>query len=321
MATNEFLIGKRERMAWIAETSYASGGTMSSGEVVGLNVDIQADWGRAFQETLSSGADSRTIEGQIVGGKYYPYTMNFVPVNWRWLKYLMSVVDADDSGTKTHTFTIANTINTYKLEWAKRHTTNHVLTCTGNFVKRGVMSFRKATSAGNEGFIKVALDCVCQDNAQGTSVTSLSNLSDDPFQYRAIKLTIDGNEITEVNSGELVVDGGINENDSRYCNTTLDELQGEPIPGTFKIRLRANVNISDKTYHTLFAAGTAISGTVSLLVDRDATGNDQMLFTFSNVYVHKGIANTNMAGVTNVDLILVANTFTSVVARDAVTTY
>ena len=321
MAFDEYLIGKRERMSWIEETGYGTGGTMSSGEIVGVNCTVEPDWSRGWQEKITAGADNRNVQGRVVGLKALPYTMSFTPVNWVWLKYLMAVSDGDDGGVKTHTFTQRNSILSYKLEWAKRHTTNHVITTIGNVIKSATISFSKATGDGTEGFLGVALSCIAQDESQGTSVTSLSNISAEPYQYRTVNWTLGGDEIFEVNNGEINIDNGIDENDSRYCNSTYDQLIGTPIPKTFRITGRFNVNVKDKTYFDYWAAGVVVSGTNTLLFDRDGSGDDQLLITFGDFYIMGAVAPTNLEGPTNVDIVWAADSFASVVARDDISTY
>ena len=322
MAFNEFLIGKRERMSWIVETSYGAGGTMTGGEIVGLNCTIEPDWARGWQEKLTAGADNRNIQGRVIGPKTLPYTMNFVPVNWRWIKYLMGVTDTGTT-PKIHTFAERAAIMSYRLEWAKRHTTPHVLTVVGNAVKSATISFQKATGEGTEGFLQVALLCVGQDVTEGSTVTTISagNITKAPFQYRMVKWTLGGTEIKEVNNGDITIDNGIDENDSRYCNSTYDELLGEPIPKTFRITGRFNVNIKDTTMFDHWDAGTVVSGSNTFLIDKDGTGDDQILMTFGNFYIFGSVASTNLEGVTNVDVVWAADSFTSLVARDNITAY
>ena len=318
--TQEYLLGKRERMSWVIESSYGSGGTMSGGEIVGLDCSIEPDFSQGWQEVLTAGADNRSIQGRVKGPKHLPYNMTFIPVNWRWLKYLYSVSNGDDGGVKTHTFTLANAINTYKLEWAKRHTTNHVITLAGNFVKSATLRFTKATGEGSQGFMRVNMSCVAQDNSQGSSVTSLSNLTDDGFQFLHTKLTLNSTEIPELNNGEITFESGIDENDSRYCNTTFDNKVGDPIPKTSRISGRFNVNIKDKTEYDFWENGVVVPGTNTLLIDRDGSGDDQLVVTFTNLVIHKGVAPTSLEGVTNVDLIWTADSI-SAVARDLISTY
>jgi len=321
---NEWLIGKRERMSWIAETSYATGGTMADGEIVGLNCTIEAgDWSKGWQEKLTAGADDRLVQGRVVGPQSLPFNMNFSPVNWLFLKYIFAVANGTDDTVKTHTFTMRNTIQSFNLEWAKRATTSHVLTTIGNFVKNATISFSKASGEGTEGFIGVALGCMAQDVSQGSTVTTITagNISKEPFQYRMIKWTLGGTEIKEVNNGEISFEAGINDNDSRYCNTTYDDLLGEPIPITFRISGRFNVNISDKTMFDHWNAGTVVSGTNTLLFDRDGTGDDQLLITFGSFYVLGAVSSTNLEGVTNVDVVWSADSITSIVSRDDISAY
>lgn len=308
-------------MVWIAETSWGAGGTIGSGEVLGQNMVMEPDWSQGWQEVLSAGADARTVETRVPGPKVLPYTMGFVPVNWRWLKYLMGVVDADDGGIKTHTFTVANAIASWKLEWAKRHTTNHVITTVGNACKSATISWTKATGEGSDGFMQILMNCVAKDYSQSSSLASISAITKLPFQYRMVKFTLNGTEIVEVNNGEMTIEVGFDEADSRYCNSTLDTDLGEPIPKVFRITGRININIKDKTYYDLWATRAVIGSTNTLLFDKDGTGDDQILFTFGNFYLVGGIAPTSIDGVTNVDLIFEADTFSSVVSRDDITTY
>jgi len=323
MAFNEYLIGKRERGSWIAETGFATGGTMADGEVVGDNVTIEPDWNKGWQEVLTAGADSRVIQGRVKGPKSLPYTMKFVPVNWVWLKYLMDVADADDAGVKTHTFTMRNTLLSYKLEWAKRATTSLVYTTIGNAVKSSTLSFTKATGSGTDGFMNISCGCIAQDVSDSSSVTTLSagNITRDPFQYRMTKWTFNSVEIKEVNNGEITIDSGIDENDSRYCNATYDDLVGEFIPKTFRINGRFNVNIKDSTFFDKWDEDVPVTGTNTFLVDKDGTGNDQILFTFGDFYVIGAVGSTNLEGVTNVDVVWSCDAFASIVSRDDITTY
>jgi hypothetical protein len=312
----EYLIGKRERATWIKETSFGSGGTMTGGEVVGEDVTITPNFTQGFQETISAGTDTRAVEDFTAGPQSLKYTMKFNPVNWRWLKYLYDVADG---GSYTHTFTLANTLNTYKLEWAKQHTTDHVFTIIGNVFKSATMRFAKTNSGGTDGKITVEADCVAKSLTQGSSVTSVSALTKRAFQYRMAKVTLNNAEVVEVNNGEITFDNGINEEDSRYCNSTNDRAIGEPIPGVYRITGRFNVNVKDKTYYDLWATADAISN-CKLEIIRTAS-SDQLVGTFSGFHLLEAVAPTNLQGVTNVDLVFAATGFTSLVATDDIATY
>lgn len=319
MTYTEMLIGLKEKLSWVAETSYGSGGTINSGEVVGLNARMEPDFNQNWQEILSAGGDDRYVDSRVTGPLTLPFTMVFTPVNWKFLKYCgYSVANAGSSPAYTHTFTIANTIASFKLEWAKRHTTAHVITLAGCVVKSCTISFSKSTGEG-EGMIMVSLNCVAKAVTQGSTVASTSEITSSPFQWRHTKLTLGGTERAEVSSGEITIDNGIDENDSRYCNSTLNRALGEPIPKVHRISGRFNVNIKDKTYFDYWNAATVIGGTNKLEFIRAA--NDDVIGTFANFRLAQGVAPTDLEGVTNTDLIWTADSWTSLISADNVATY
>jgi len=303
----------------IYNKTWGTGGTIANGEVVGIDCKIAPKFTKGYQEELTAGADARTISSLTKGPHSLNYTMTFNPVNWRWLKYLMNVADSTDSTTKTHTFTVGNQVDSFNLEWAKQHTTDHVLTLLGNVIKSATINFAKTSGAGNEGNITVTADCLAKSQSQGSTVGAASAITKLPFQYRSAILTLAGTEITALNNGEMTIDNAITEEDSRYCNATLDQAIGEPIPKTFRISGRFNVNISDKTYYDLWETEDALTSTNSLVFSKGA--NDRITFTFSSIWLREAVAPTTIDGVTNVDLIWTADAFTSVVARDDVARY
>lgn len=321
MAYEEFMLGKRTRLSWVAETSYGSGGVMATnGEVIGLNATLVPDLDQNWIEVLSAGADSRAVEDRIAGPLTLNFTLHFTPVNWKWLKYLMTVADGGVAGAYTHTFTIANSIQSFKLEWAQRHTTAHVLTFTGVVMLGATLTFAKATGAG-EGMITVSARCNATAVSAGSSVTTLDagNITADPFQWRHAKVTLDGTEITELNNGEIVIDNGIDLADSRYCNSTLARAQGEPIPKVYRINGRFNANVKDSSFFTDWNAATKLVGTTKLELIRGAS--DNIVFTFASFRYATANDPTNLEGVSNVDLVWTDDSPTSVIATDSEATY
>lgn len=299
----EYLTGKRERVSWIEETSWGSGGTMADGEVVGYDCQITPRFRKGYIETLGAGADNRSVQDLTASAETIEFQNKFVPHNWKWLKYLgYNVADGGSEGQYTHTFSLANTFNSFKMEWAKRHTTNHVLTIIGNVGKSATLSFNKPGGGGRGGQVEIAMECLGKNPSQGSSVTTLTggNPSTAPFQYRHAKLTLEGTEITEVTGGEMTIDTGISPDDFRYCNSTLDMDIGEPVPQVQRITGRFNVNIKDKTYWDQWDSEDALTGTNKLELIRGA--NDQIVFTFTGFHVLDGVAPTTLEGVTNVDL-------------------
>lgn len=315
----EFLLGKRHRLSWVSETGYGSGGSMGSGEVIGLDARIEPDWNQNWIDILQAGADNRSIQGAEPGPLDLPFTLTFSPVNWKFLQYCgYSVADAG-SNPYTHTHTIANVIQSFKLEWALRASTNVVITVIGCTVLGATISFQKSSGDAAEGFVTVALRCIAKDFTLGSSVTSLSAITRSPFQFRHIALDFDGNEIAEINNGEILIEQGINPEDSRYCNATLDRLLGEPIPLTHRISGRFNVNIKDSTFMTAWNTAAVIANCGIDFIQDSST--NKLESVFANFRMKQGMPPTVLDGVTNVDVPFFAESFASLIATDNIPTY
>ena len=316
IAFNEFLNSLREQISWAAETTH--GTPVTPTDIVGYDAKITPDWNQNWQEIMSSGADVRTTTA-AKGPLSYPFTLTFIPVDWKFLKYCGYTVADAGGPTYTHTFTLANTIMSFTLEWAKQHTTDHVLTIDGAVVNTCNIAFTKAIGEGTEGFIQVTLRCFAKTVTQGSSVTTISAITASPFQWRHAKLTIDNTEITELNSGNILIDDGKKEDDCRYCSATLDREIGEPIPTTHKLTGTFNVNIKDKTFYDLWATAATISN-CKLEFVRGA--NDDVDMTLSGFkLIGPGAAPTEFEKAMAVDLNWRCDSLSSFVATDAISTY
>jgi len=316
MSFNEYLIGKREQISWGDETTY--GTSVTPTEIVGLNARVDPNFNQNWQEVLSAGANVRTVENRVAGPLSLPFTLTFTPTNWKFLKYCGYGVINAGGPTYTHTFSLANTIQSFTLEWARRATTSRVITLMGAVVKKATISFKKSSGEGMDSLMLVTLDCVAQYYSFSTTVTSLSAITATPYQFRMVKWTINSTEIVEVNSGDISIDNGINEDDSRYCNSTLDRKIGEPIPKTHRITGSLNVNIKDATQITLWDGATAVGGTNTLLFYRGA--NDQLLITFTGLRYSSCNEPTQLEGVTFSDIVW-SSLSISMVATDSISTY
>jgi hypothetical protein len=322
MAFEEFLIGKRHRLSWVNETSHGSGGDMAAdGEVIGLNARIDPDFNENWMEILGAGADNRSVQDHALGPLDYPFTLTFTNVDWKFLQYLgYGVVDAGGPNY-THTFTQSNAIQSFKLEWAMRHTTAVVVTLTGCVALGGTISFTKASGEGAEGFLTVTLRCVAKSAAIGSSVTTLAagNITRSPYQWRHVKATINNNEVVEINSGEMLIENGIDVNDSRYCNSTLDREIGEPISKVQRVSGSLNANMKDSTFLTLWAAGATISNCKLEFIQNDTS--NKLVAEFSGFKLPQAFPSTDLESVTSTDLPFVTTNFTSLVATDTIATY
>jgi len=319
----EFMIGKREQIAMCEEDTWAALGAQTmvdDGYIVGKNVTITPDFSKNWQEILTAGADSRDIDSMEKGPETYKFTLNFNPTHWKWIRYCAHGTVTNTGTTPTvHTFTATDVVKSFTLEWAKRGSTDHVITLTGCIITNWTLSFAKGTGA-TEGFVTISAECLAKSAVAGTSVTTISAETLDAFQFRMAKLTYNGSEVVEVNSGELTCDNGIDEEDARYCNSTLDQAIGEPIPKVRRYTSRFNINQKDDTYFDDFEDQVVVPGTNKLELIRGTGPADDITFTITGKYLNAATSPTNIDGITNVDVV---GTLTSVaiVANDALTDY
>lgn len=272
-----------------------------NGFMFGKNQRITPDFSKNWQEILNAGADSRELEGLEEGPEGWNFTLTFNPTNWKFLKYCAhgTVTNTDNGSYYTHTFSTKDDVTSFTTEWAKRSGTNHVITLSGCVIKRATINFSKGLGA-TEGFVEVTAECVAQSASTGTSVSSVSSPTENAFQFRMAKVTWDDSEVTEVNNGEFTIDNGVEEEDSRYANATLDTSIGEPIPKILRYNFRFNLNQKDDTYFNDWNGTTAIS---NCKLEFIRGTNDDCEFSFTNTYVDSAVSPTNMEGITVVDVI------------------
>jgi len=320
----EFFIGKREQIAMCEEDTWAALGTKtmaSEGFQVGKNTQITPDFSKNWQEVLGAGVDSRDIDSLEKGPETYRFTMTFNPTNWKFIRYCAHGTVSNTSMAPTvHTFTATDVVKSFTLEWAKRQTTtDHVITLTGCIITNWVVGFAKGTGAA-DGFVTVTAECLAKSASAGTSTTTVTANTDDAFQFRMAKLTYAGSEVVEVNSGELTCDNGIDENDARYCNSTLDQAIGEPIPKVRRYTCKFNINQKDDTYYDDWNDQVVVPSTNTLALIRGTGPADDITFTFTSEYLNSATSPTNIEGLTNVDLIGTIKSV-AIVANDALTDY
>ena len=319
----EYLLGKREQIAMCPEDTWAALGVktmVADGYMVGKNVSIEPDFSKNWQEILTAGTDSRDIDSMEKGPESYRFTLTFYPTNWKFIRYgAHGTVTNTSSNPTVHTFTAIDTVKSFTLEWAKRGATDHVITLTGCIITKWTMSFAKGLGA-TEGFITVVAECLAKSASAGTNTTSISVNTDDAFQFRMAKLTYAGSEVVEVNNGELSCDNGIDENDSRYCNATLDQAIGEPIPKVRRYTCRFNINQKDDTYYDDWNDQVVVPSTNKLELIRGTGPADDITFTFTSLYLQAATSPSNIEGITNVDLVGTIKSI-SIVARDALLDY
>lgn len=293
----------------------------NDGFIVGKNVTITPDFSKGWQEVLTAGADSRDIDSMEKGPESYRFTLTFNPTNWKFIRYCAHrTVTNTSTAPTTHTFSAtSDSVKSFTLEWAKRSGTDHVITLTGCIITNWIIRFAKGAGA-SDGFVTVVAECLGKSAVAGSSVTNVSANTDDAFQFRMAKLTYAGSEVVEVNSGEITCNNGIDEQDSRYCNSSLDQAIGEPIPKVRRYTCRFNINQKDDTYHDDFEDQVVVPSTNKLELIRGTGPADDIVFTFTSEYLQSATSPTNLEGVTNVDVVGTIKSV-AIVARDALTDY
>lgn len=321
MVFTEYLIGKRHRLSWVSETAFGTGGNMAAdGEVVGLNATIEPDFNQNWQEILSDGTSGRNLNSHVLGPLDLPFTLTFTNVDWKFLRYCgYSFTNTGGSPPYTHTGTLQNAIRSFKLEWAILHSTPVVVTLDGCTVLSATVNFTKG-SGNAEGMITVSLSCQAKGFTLGSSLSTLASgvVSRSPFHYRNVLITKNDVEVAEVNNGTFTIDQGIDANDSRYCNATLDREVGEFIPKVHRVSGRYNMNLKDNTEFNQWNAGVSIPDCKIEFVKSD---NDDLVLVLDNFKIGQGIPNTVLDGVTNTDIIWACTGFDSIVARDDLDDY
>jgi len=320
----EYLLGKREQIAMCEEDTWAALGTKTmagEGFQVGKNTTITPDFSKNWQEILGAGVDSRDIDSMEKGPESYRFTLTFNPTNWKFIRYCAHGTVSNTSTAPTvHTFTATDVVKSFTLEWAKRATTtDHVITLTGCIITSWTISFAKGAGA-KEGFVTVNAECLAKSAVAGSSTTTVAANTDDAFQFRMAKLTYAGAEVVEVNSGEITCENGIDEQDSRYCNSTLDQAIGEPIPKVRRYSCKFNINQKGDTYYDDWEDQVVVPSTNTLALIRGSGPADDITFTFTSEYLQSATSPTNLEGVTNVDVVGIIKSV-AIVANDALTDY
>lgn len=307
---NQYFLGKREQIAWGEESTF--GTEVSPTEIVGLNARVEPNRDQGWNEILSAGSDTRAPESEAIGAKTARFRLVFVPYSWKFLKYVFDVSDSGTSPT-THSLSIADQLNSFTLEWARRGDTNSVITFTGCTITSLTLNFNKPTGGG-EGMLEVSAEVLAQDWSHGNTVTSVSSVEDkSPYHYRHAKFTFNGSEVTEVASGSITIANGINPDDSRYANPTLDRKIGRPIPTVFRLSGNLTINPKDDTYESQFSAGTTVSN-CKLEFIRDAS-SDYLMFEFSHFRFNLNDP-TTLEGISVAEMSWSTRTFSNIEAVD-----
>lgn len=311
----EFHLGKREQISIGPESTYGTAVTPTF--IVGKNSRIEPNEANNWQETL--GADSSDIHVQDfeAGPKDVPFNLVYTPQEWRMLKFVLGSVADAGGPTYTHTFTNAATVPSFTLERSNRKTSPKSRRYTGCKINRYTLNWARAAGGGIGSYVTATAEVVAQNVDSDSTVTSLTALATDGYQFRHVKLTLNSVEQTYLIGGTMFIFNKLN--DGRVANSTLDRLISEPNPTVRRFGGTFRIMVSDETLFELFDAGVAVGGTNKLEFIKNAT-NDKLVATLNTLIIEKAPDPSDLEEVNIVELAWSAKTV-DVVATDAVATY
>lgn len=316
----QFAVGQREQIGWFEENAFddQSGLTMTAdGEVVGYDCVFTPNFSQNIQEISNNGADDTELKSLEKGPVRYNFTLEFIPYNWKFLKYCThgSVTNTDRTTYYEHTFTKTNEAKTFTIERLIRQETNECYQLHGCTIKNVRIEYRKGTGQ-KDSFLKVTADCV-GIGKEDVSPATLSAPTLAAFKNYMATFTYKGSVISKVNNFTLTLDNGINEEDSESASASLNRELGEPIPTTKRYNFTGNINQSDKTFAEDFT-GEYVSGTNTLVFERGT--NDKITFTFTDLMLSNAFGGTNITGVNTRDIAGLVRSL-GIVAEDGDNTY
>ena len=298
--------GIKERHIYVKETTFATGGDLEAdGSLIGKDTKINQSWRKGWQEILNNGSGDRSVSSREKGPLDLPYTLNFIPFNWEFLKYVFDFTNTGSSPT-VHTLTVPNTLLSYKMEWAFQNASPLYIQTVGNFIKDITISFAKSTGGNKDSFINVACNCHAKDYSKETSIVAGDfSVSKAAYQFRNVNLVLNNVQTCAVNNGEVRITQGVNPNDSRYACVDNDGLIDEPIPTLFRVNARFNVTPEDSTYFDDWDDGVVINNCALNFIQTAL--EDELDLNFVRVYYFNAVPNTNLEGIDTFDIVIEAD--------------
>ena len=313
----EYLIGKRELISFSnAESSYAA--VTAPKVLLGRNAKWTPKDTAGWIDVKGAGTDSINIDVREQGIKTAAGSLEFVPQNWKFLKFVLCAASSDvtDTGSTptTHTFTNGTSgLCSFNLERAIKATTSRVRTYKGCQVNKFTLNF----DAAGGGFVNCNADILARDVSTGTVVTSLTPLATEGFKARMATLVVNGSSEVRLLSGTIAIDNKLDA--ARYANYANDNtLKSQSSPQQRDVTGSFVVNLTDDTYFTLWNNLVKVPGACSLTLTRAAS--DTLTLTFTDMYIEDAPDPTNLEGINSCTVNFKAKSV-AVVAVDGLTDY
>jgi hypothetical protein len=314
----EFYLGKRELIS-ISDNEAVAYGTAADRKLLfGKEARVMPKNASNWLEVKGAGTDSIDIDEREIGVKGVGLNLEFVPQDWRFLKFVLcekgtDVTDTVSGSDFIHTFTNSKLIGSFSLERGIKHTSEKARLYTGCQVNNFNLNF----DAGAGGFVKCSADILARDVSNAGSITTLTRISTAGFKARHASVTINGAAETKCLSGNFVINNNLDA--GRYANYDNDNLlKSESAVTTRRVSGSFVINLKDETYFNLWNALVTVPGACSLKLERGT--NDYVTFTFNDLRLEDAPDDTNLEGINTVTVNWNAKSV-SVVAKDKLNNY
>ncbi len=295
----EYIRGSRELISYGAESGY--GNPVAPTQLLGVNAVVSPTNENDWQEIPGSGADNINVPAEI-GIKLIKGNLTFTPQDWKFWQFITGAVSEGGGGgpSYTHTYTPANSINSFTLERAIQHTTDRVRTYEGCKVERATLSWNIQGGAGGRGqLLNLSVDFIAQDVINATSTTSLNAPSTAGFQARHVLLTLNSSAVAQVVSGTISCINNLH--DSRYANySSVARLVSEMQPQTRRWEGEFVLHYDDDTYFDFWDNAVVVPGTNT--IEFQVASDNKAIGTFTNLAIISSSDPTNLDGINQVTL-------------------
>lgn len=294
-------VGGQEDFIFTDETTYGDGGDFTTSKRrIGQNPKLlNPNFSQSYRLTYGG---AMKPQKKVVGEKDYRFYLEFAVDSWQFMKYLTNVSTETGSDPYTHTLTIP-TEDFSGSSFAFQRIFDSSTAYLHKGVKPVEMSIKFQKGQGEQGFLIVTLNCICQDieKVDVVNIETLAESSRDLFHFYNARLTTTGNEIVEVNSGTYSFSWGVNNQDTRYANATLSTLIGEPIYTNLSESIQLSINTLNANKMDEFLARTELSGSNQL--EFYYNDNNKITFDFEHLYNEGNLPPTQYGEITKTDIV------------------
>lgn len=314
----ELLLGKKEAISYSdAEGTYGTAATRV--EKFGRNATFDPNRNtQNVTRVLGAGTEDLDVPVREFGQELWGGTLNFIPQNWKFLKFVLLKQSSDvtDTGSDPYTHTFTNTeenLLSFTLERSLQASSDKVRVYEGCQVNSFSLAW---DSTDPQGFLSASAEIFAEDCNNGASTTSLSAPSTEGYKPRYTQLTLEGSSVAYLRTGNFTINNSLT--DGLYADYSVARLKKESVPVLRTYNLQATAHFEDDTFFDMADSADALSSTNTLEFKRGT--NDNLTVTFSGAYLNSAPDPTSLEGANTVNLNIDINS-ASFVAVDSLSDY